>query len=1054
MTVNLRSLRKSAPAPKILSIRSRQLLLNVFAILIGAMVGAVQGQDSKFSFDTAGNLIVETPAILGLPQIIAQPQTQVVKPGELASFSVVAKDIRGLTYQWRFNGTNVSGTTSDALLLTNVSQANEGLYSVVLSNSSGSVTSAPAMLWIDSDGDGLPDSWEQSNFGGLAQNPGNDFDGDGVANLDEFMDGTSPTNSASAQFRLTVMSDGGQVAVTPTKLSYTNGELVTISVTAFPGETFHIWSGSVITRTNPVTLVMTTNKTLFAHFNPFTFSWTNSAGGDWHNALNWNSHLVPSALDDVGPLPAVTITINAFAECHDLTLAGCTLTGTGDLSILGDAVWSGGTMGGSGRTIIAPGATFTISSAGFNLSLERSLENGGTVVWAGNPTLNLANGVITNRVGALFHVQNATTLGSGVGAPRFDNAGTFRKSSNAGTALFQIPFNNYGTVDVQSGTLQCGANFLNNGAVTAAAGTTYRMTAGGSGSGTFTNPPTALVEWSGGTFTLNSGAQLNGSGLYKISGGGFICNPDVAVANLDLNATLDGPGIVTVNNLMNWTGGTMSGSGRTVIAPGATMNMASPFFTMALTGRTVENGGTFLWSTAAGLNVNGAVITNRAGALFDAQNAGTLTFSGGSPRFDNVGTFRKSASSGTTTVSIPFNNFGTMDIQTGTLLNSGSFLNNGTVALAGGTTHRLSAGGSGSGTFTNPATALVEWTTSFTLNSGAQLSGSGLYKISGGGFICNPDVAVANLDLNATLDGPGIVTVNNLMNWTGGTMSGSGRTVVAPGATMNMASPFFTMALTGRTVENGGTFLWTTPAGLTVNGAFITNRPGALFDAQNSGTLNFGGGSPRFDNAGTLRKSGNNGTTAFGIPFNNYGTVDLRIGTLSVNGGWTCSSNSILNCALGGTAAGSGYGQLQKSGTIALNGALSVDFLPGFTPATNDAFTVVTAGTRSGSFSSFSYPANRVTMVMTNTPTAVILNTTAVLPVPQPMFLAAQLENPNVRLIWTATSNVTYRLEYNGNVGSTNWTALAGDITTISNTASKLDASTVSNRFYRVRVLP
>jgi len=49
---------------------------------------------------------------------------------------------------------------------------------------------------------------------------------------------------------------------------------------------------------------------------------------------------------------------------------------------------------------------------------------------------------------------------------------------------------------------------------------------------------------------------------------------------------------------------------------------------------------------------------------------------------------------------------------------------------------------------------------------------------------------------------------------------------------------------------------------------------------------------------------------------------------------------------------------------------------------------------------------------------------------------------------------VTYRLEFNWDAGLTNWEAVPGDVTTLSNTASKFDAWTPSNRFYRVRVLP
>ncbi len=46
---------------------------------------------------------------------------------------------------------------------------------------------------IDSDGDGLPDSWELLYFGDLSQGPNDDPDMDGRPNLQEYQDGTDPT---------------------------------------------------------------------------------------------------------------------------------------------------------------------------------------------------------------------------------------------------------------------------------------------------------------------------------------------------------------------------------------------------------------------------------------------------------------------------------------------------------------------------------------------------------------------------------------------------------------------------------------------------------------------------------------------------------------------------------------------------------------------------------------------------------------------------------------------------------------------------------------------
>lgn len=49
----------------------------------------------------------------------------------------------------------------------------------------------------DSDGDGLPDDWERTAFGDLAQSAAGDFDGDGRTNFDEFIAGTNPVSAAS-----------------------------------------------------------------------------------------------------------------------------------------------------------------------------------------------------------------------------------------------------------------------------------------------------------------------------------------------------------------------------------------------------------------------------------------------------------------------------------------------------------------------------------------------------------------------------------------------------------------------------------------------------------------------------------------------------------------------------------------------------------------------------------------------------------------------------------------------------------------------------------------
>ncbi len=80
------------------------------------------------------------------PAITSQPQSQSAAPGANVSFSVTATGLTPLSYRWQFNGTNISGATNATLSLIAVQLANAGSYTVTVSNSAGSVSSAAAVL--------------------------------------------------------------------------------------------------------------------------------------------------------------------------------------------------------------------------------------------------------------------------------------------------------------------------------------------------------------------------------------------------------------------------------------------------------------------------------------------------------------------------------------------------------------------------------------------------------------------------------------------------------------------------------------------------------------------------------------------------------------------------------------------------------------------------------------------------------------------------------------------------------------------------------------------
>ncbi len=251
----------------------------------------------KYSYDSSGNLSSRAQGILLALEITGQPVKQVATPGEIVSFSVVVADARAVTFQWKFNGTDIPGATGDSLLITNVNTANEGQYSVVVTNSAGSVTSTPAALTVrrdpavntltpprllvTSDGGGsvtaspMKPSYNLGETVTLTATPFTD-------NIFADWAGSISPNPRSlvlqgdivvrARFaptlrRLIAFSDaGGSVTVTPMKRGYNPGETVTLTATPFAPSVFAGWTGDLSGSSNPATLTMNGNKKVRARF--------------------------------------------------------------------------------------------------------------------------------------------------------------------------------------------------------------------------------------------------------------------------------------------------------------------------------------------------------------------------------------------------------------------------------------------------------------------------------------------------------------------------------------------------------------------------------------------------------------------------------------------------------------------------------------------------------------------------------------------------------------------------------------------------------------------
>ncbi|MBA4137822.1 MAG: hypothetical protein C0518_10940 [Opitutus sp.] len=92
-----------------------------------------------------------TTASAVAPAITSQPASLTVSDGAPASFTVVATGTAPLGYQWRRNGTPISGNstaTTATLVLASADLAAAGSYDVVISNPAGSLTSNAAQLTV------------------------------------------------------------------------------------------------------------------------------------------------------------------------------------------------------------------------------------------------------------------------------------------------------------------------------------------------------------------------------------------------------------------------------------------------------------------------------------------------------------------------------------------------------------------------------------------------------------------------------------------------------------------------------------------------------------------------------------------------------------------------------------------------------------------------------------------------------------------------------------------------------------------------------------------
>jgi RHS repeat-associated protein len=658
------------------------------------------------------------------------------------------------------------------------------------------------------------------------------------------------------------------------------------------------------------------------------------ATGTWATASNWSTNTVPGAMDDVcipsGRTAQVTSNASSVASVQGggtLTLgdhlgitstssvsriarltmyAGGLLDGAADLTATSSISWTGGTMAGTGKTIIAADATGTVGG-----ELSRTLINHGSLTASGmNNWAGTSSAVLDNRGTFTMNLISDSGFGmirSQAGlTPKIRNSGTFRKTNTdraSGNVEWQIT--NTGTVQTGPGA---GRIFFYGGGIP-----------GETSTGSWSD-----VLLNGGTYAWGSGTQLGGSPTIQsatvdaaeVQGGATLAITMNGVLNLNggsstshvqsltlSSGTVSGAGNLAVAGGFAWNGGSMTGTGTTTLDASV-----SGSITGGTLGRTLVNHGSLTASTNNYFyGTSSAVLDNRGtftqNISYNGGRGMNRSAAGQTPQIRNSGTFRK------TSTDTPL---GTVEWQID---------NTGTVQTTAGAGELYFSGGgvpgqSGSGSWANAR--LTAGT--FTWGAATQLAGP---VAIAGATVSAPRVQAANADLTistgqltltdpatpsnvrsltmngtgGTLDGAGDLTIGTGLTWSSGLMGGTGRTTVASTATGTIGGSPTTLS---RTLVNHGSVTSTGDFSLKGTNLATLENYGTFTQNitwfQNRGLEPaVAGATPKVNNYGTFQKTASAALmSSVTWQFNNYGVVraDPGAGKVWFGGGTTAASNA------------------------------------------------------------------------------------------------------------------------------------------------------------------
>ena len=747
------------------------------------------------------------------------------------------------------------------------------------------------------------------------------------------------------------------------------GQLNINNATALGAGTFTITAGTTIDNTSGATIIESNN-------NPQT--WNGGFTFVGSNALNLSTGAVTLGasltLTDSTSTLTVGGAIGDGGHAYSITKAGAgtlTLTAAGTFSggvfinagilsfgngALGSGhitfsaastiQWNANTQDVSSKIQAIPaGVIATLDTNGNSVTLANAISGAGSLKKIGTGTLTLsgnntyAGGL--NLIAGQVNINSATALGTGtftISGGTIDNtSGATVTQTNNNAVVWAASFTFTGTSSLNLGT---GAVTLTAAPTVTSSTTATNLIVGGvisgafgltkSGNGMLTlagaNTFTGTTVLSAGTIDINNATAL-GTGTFNISGG-------------KIDNTTGSALTLTGNNAITWVASvTFTGTSNLNLGTGAVTLTASPTITttagtLTLPGvisgaflLTKSGNGTLLLSASnifsgglritAGIldinnagalgtgnfNIGGGTLDNTSGSLITLNNnpvtlAGTLTFAGTNNLTFGTGVETLTASR-------------TISVTAGTLTLPG-------VIADGGSNYKLTASGAGTLVLSGVNTfgggvALTVGTLDI---NNAKAVGTGAMTISSG-TIDNTSGAPITLANNNTQSWSGTFTIkgtNNLNLGTGAVALTNTTTVTTTAGTFTVGG-----------IISGAKSLTKSGAGTLVLGGNNTYSLGTIISAgtllvNNAAGSGTGTGAVTVSNGATL--SGTGGVSS-AVTVNSGGTFTPGSGGPSTfnTGNLTLASGSTLNIVINGNIVGSGYSQVNVTGTASVTGS-------------------------------------------------------------------------------------------------------------------------------------